>query len=175
MSQLAPGHPILSPRGAVLEGGQWPRFFRRFAEGQFDYDDLLQRSTNFAAWLSAARNHYGVAHLPVAAVGYSNGANMAGAMLLRHPGIFRRSVLLRPALRMPTDSMARTTWSAMIPKPRVLIRCGEKDTICLPADARVLADDLANRGHCEVAMEILPAVGHELAASDLVAVAQFLK
>ena len=36
---IAPTAPLLSPRGKVLENGM-PRFFRRFAEGRFDEDDI---------------------------------------------------------------------------------------------------------------------------------------
>jgi predicted esterase len=36
---IAPGAPLLSPRGKVLEQGM-PRFFRRLAEGVFDEHDV---------------------------------------------------------------------------------------------------------------------------------------
>ena len=40
---ISPGAALLSPRGQVLENGM-PRFFRRLAEGVFDYDDVRQRA-----------------------------------------------------------------------------------------------------------------------------------
>ena len=39
-ARLSPGAALLSPRGKVLENGM-PRFFRRFAEGEFDEADVV--------------------------------------------------------------------------------------------------------------------------------------
>src|SRR5258707_15352404 len=75
---IAPGAPLLSVRGKVLEHGM-PRFFRRLAEGVFDEDDVRRRAGELADFVDAARRHYGIA-APVA-LGYSNGANIAAAVL----------------------------------------------------------------------------------------------
>ena len=40
---ISPGSALLSPRGRVLENGM-PRFFRRFAEGRFDEEDVRYRA-----------------------------------------------------------------------------------------------------------------------------------
>ena len=56
-SAVAPGAPVLSPRGAVREGAA-NRWFRRFAEGVFDLDDLRRRAADLAAWVAAARETY---------------------------------------------------------------------------------------------------------------------
>src|SRR6476661_931557 len=56
---VAPGSALLSPRGKVLEGGM-PRFFRRFAEGVFDEDDLRLRAAELAGFVTAARETYGL-------------------------------------------------------------------------------------------------------------------
>ena len=96
-SAVAPGAPVLSPRGAVREGGA-NRWFRRFAEGVFDLDDLRRRAADLAAWVAAAREAYrdGLAGRPLVALGYSNGANVAAAALLAgHPGIADAAILLR--------------------------------------------------------------------------------
>src|SRR5712692_873170 len=49
---LAPGAALLSPRGKVLENGM-PRFFRRFAEGVFDIEDLKFRSKELADFVKS--------------------------------------------------------------------------------------------------------------------------
>ena len=51
---LAPGAPLLSPRGKVLENGM-PRFFRRLAEGVFDLEDLRVRARELADFVACAR------------------------------------------------------------------------------------------------------------------------
>ncbi len=80
---LSPGAALLSPRGQVLEGGA-PRFFRRLAEGVFDEADLVRRAGDLAGFVTASREAYGIA-APLA-VGFSNGANIAAALMLLHPG-----------------------------------------------------------------------------------------
>ncbi len=54
---LLPGAALLSPRGKVLENGM-PRFFRRFAEGVFDLEDLKARTGELAVFLDAAIARY---------------------------------------------------------------------------------------------------------------------
>src|ERR1043166_9316322 len=83
---LNPNAALLSPRGKVLENGM-PRFFRRLAEGVFDLEDLKHRTNELADFVTAAAQHYGFATDNVIAVGYSNGANIAAAMLLLRPEI----------------------------------------------------------------------------------------
>ncbi len=81
---VAPGAALLSPRGQVLEHGQ-PRFFRRLAEGVFDEADLRRRVEDLAGFIGQARDAYGLP-APVA-LGFSNGANIAAAMLLLRPEV----------------------------------------------------------------------------------------
>ena len=91
--ELLPGAALLSPRGRVLENGM-PRFFRRFAEGVFDIDDLKFQTNALNDFIKAAAQHYGLtqAHRAssghgarhqsepkMVAVGYSNGANIAAS------------------------------------------------------------------------------------------------
>lgn len=75
----SPGSALLSVRGQVLEHGM-PRFFRRLAEGVFDEDDVVRRANELADFVEDARKQYDIG-APIA-LGYSNGANIAAAMLL---------------------------------------------------------------------------------------------
>ena len=79
---ISPGSALLSPRGKVLENGM-PRFFRRLAEGVFDEDDLRRRTDELADFVAEARAAYRLGELT--AVGFSNGANIAAAMLMLRP------------------------------------------------------------------------------------------
>src|SRR5262249_53858387 len=89
---VAPGASLLSPRGKVLEQGM-PRFFRRLAEGVFDEDDVRDRTYELADFIAAARQRYGIA-APVA-LGYSNGANIAAAVMLLRQDALAGGILLR--------------------------------------------------------------------------------
>lgn len=95
--QIAPNASILSPRGKVLENGH-PRFFRRLAEGVFDHEDLVARTHELAAFIEDAAVEYGFDTHSLIAVGYSNGANVAASLMLLHPGLLTRAVLLRSML-----------------------------------------------------------------------------
>ncbi|OUM43915.1 alpha/beta hydrolase [Arthrobacter sedimenti] len=84
--RLAPGAGYLAPRGPVQEHGM-NRWFRRFGEGVFDVDDVVRRAGELAGFVDWAREHYGIADRPLVTVGFSNGANIALATALLHPGV----------------------------------------------------------------------------------------
>jgi phospholipase/carboxylesterase len=155
---VAPGSPLLSVRGKVLEHGM-PRFFRRLAEGVFDEDDVRRRANELADFIVEARKQYQLA--PPIALGYSNGANIAAAMLLLllRPDILAGAMLLRamvPLREVPKADLAG--------KP-VLIVSGRSDPIIPPGNSAQLAAMLANAG-ADVQHRVLPA-GHQLSQTDL--------
>ena len=88
---IAPGAALLSPRGRVLESGA-PRFFRRLAEGVFDEQDVRRRANELADFVQDARDVYRLD--PPIAVGLSNGANIAAAVLQLRPEVLAGAVLL---------------------------------------------------------------------------------
>lgn len=91
---LLPDAALLSPRGQVLEHGM-PRFFRRLAEGVFDEADLVARTHELADWIAEAAQAYRFDTSRLVAVGFSNGANIAAAMLLLRPEVLAGAVLFR--------------------------------------------------------------------------------
>jgi len=152
---IAPGAAILSPRGKVLENGM-ARFFRRFAEGVLDEDDVRRRAGELVEFIAEARNRYGIA-APIA-LGYSNGANIAAAILLLHPDALAGAILLRTmaplAAPPPVDLNG---------KP-VFIALGARDPmISGEGAARLLS--LLQRNGADVEKHVLPS-GHELSQAD---------
>jgi phospholipase/carboxylesterase len=83
---LRPGSPVISPRGLVNEQGM-NRWFRRMGEGVFDVEDVITRSAELAEFVTEAIAHYDVQGRPLVAIGFSNGANIATATALLHPGV----------------------------------------------------------------------------------------
>lgn len=81
---LLPEANLLSVRGLVSEHGM-NRFFVRFADGTFDEQSIIDNVEDLSAWLAVAAAEYGFDTGKVFAVGFSNGANTAGAFLLLHP------------------------------------------------------------------------------------------
>ena len=119
---LAPARGRLSPRGRVLERGM-PRFFRRFAEGVFDLDDVRRQAGALAGFVEAASAHYAFDAGGVTAVGYSNGANIAAAMLLLHPTVLAGAVLFHPQVTIVPEALPD-----LANRP-VLVTAGRRDPI----------------------------------------------
>lgn len=153
---VAPHSPLLSPRGKVLEGGM-PRFFRRLAEGVFDEEDVRRRAVELSDFVAEAREAYGIA-APFA-LGYSNGANIATAVLLLRPDVLAGAILLRAMVPLSHEPQADLTG-----KP-VLILSGARDPIIPVAKAEGLASIL-KQACAAVEHRTLP-VGHELSQSDI--------
>lgn len=153
---VAPGAALLSPRGRTLEAGM-PRFFRRLAEGVFDEDDLTRRTHELADFVEQARAEYGLS-APIA-LGFSNGANIAAAMLLLRPEVLSGAVLLRAM-----SPFEKPPAAALDGKP-VLIVSGSFDPIIPEKNAARLAATLAGAG-AAVAHRSLP-TGHGLSQADL--------
>jgi phospholipase/carboxylesterase len=153
---VAPGAALLSPRGKVLEGGM-PRFFRRLAEGVFDEADVRRRANELADFVQDARDAYKL-DAPVA-VGFSNGANIAAAMLQLRPEALAGAVLLRAMVPLSGVPAVGLTG-----KP-VLILSGAMDPIVPAENASQLAAILKSAGAI-VEHRTLPA-GHGLTQADV--------
>ena len=154
--EIAPGAALLSPRGNVLEGDM-PRFFRRFREGLFDQEDVRRRAAELSHFVTEARRAYGLAQ-PFA-LGYSNGANIAAAVLMLHPEILAGAILLRamaPLAEPPRPDLSGVP---------VLILTGLSDPIATRSTADKLAAALV-AGGARVERDDLPA-GHALTQADV--------
>ena len=153
---LSPGSALLSPRGKVLEDGM-PRFFRRLAEGIFDEDDVRHRAHELADFIAQARQSYNLAAL--IAVGFSNGANIAAALLQLRPEALAGAALLRAMVPLQNPPAADLTG-----KP-VLIISGALDPIVPAENARRLAA-LLKRAGATVEHREVP-TGHGLSQTDV--------
>jgi phospholipase/carboxylesterase len=153
---IAPGAAVLSPRGKVLENGM-PRFFRRLGEGVFDEADVRLRAAELADFVAEARAAYGL-DAPVA-VGFSNGANIAAAILQLWPEALAGAVLLRAMVPLQDPPAADLSG-----KP-VLIVSGAADPIVPAANAARLAAILTKAG-ARVEHRTLP-TGHGLTRPDM--------
>ena len=81
---LDPTANLLSPRGLVVAEGM-NRFFLRYPDGSFDEAGIITNAHQLAEFVAAAAFEYEFDESKVTAVGFSNGANAAGALLLLHP------------------------------------------------------------------------------------------
>ncbi|MDW8426636.1 MAG: alpha/beta hydrolase [Meiothermus sp.] len=164
-AQLAPGANLLSPRGRVLENGA-PRFFRRLAMGVFDETDLKAQAADLARFVRDAAQRYGLDAQRVYALGYSNGANMAAALMLLYPEVLAGAVLLRPMLPLEVEPLPDLSGKA------AFLAAGTHDPWSPTARVQALADYLKKAG-AEVQLR-WQAGGHPLYAEELAAAQEWL-
>jgi predicted esterase len=164
--RISPNSALLAPRGDVSENGAL-RFFRRFAEGVFDFEDVRRRTHALADWLAAAAQRYGLSRDQLIAVGHSNGANIAATVLLLRPESLGGAVLLRSMV-----VLAEAPLPGALQGRRVLLLNGTRDPI-VPSDHPPRLAALLRSGGAQVTMQSL-AAGHGLTPADLELTAQWL-
>jgi glyoxalase family protein len=162
---LLPGAGMLSPRGKVTERGA-PRFFRRIAEGVFDQEDLAFRTEELARFIEAASSTYGLDPNGIVAVGFSNGANIAGSILLRRPGLLKRAVLLSPMVPFEPDAPPNLTGTS------VFIGAGRADPI-VPAPMSERLAQLFTHAGAEVTLH-WESAGHTITPGEVDAAQRWL-
>jgi phospholipase/carboxylesterase len=144
------------------------RFFRRLREGVFDEDDLRLRADELAAFLTAAEQKYDVTAGSWLAVGFSNGANMASALLLRHPESLAGAVLLAAMVPFAADEPRDHALAGK----RVLIVNGDSDPMATPEQTSRLTEQLRRR---DADVELLSfSGGHTIDAGQLPHIKKFI-
>ncbi len=162
--QLLPDAGIISPRGNVSEHGAL-RFFRRTGEGVYDMEDLAVRTDAMADFIRARKIE--TRPSKVIGLGYSNGANILGSVMLKYPGLFNEAVLMHPLIPWQPDAQPGLAGK------RVLITAGQRDPICPPSSTQDFADYLIGQG-VETELAWHPG-GHEIQQSEIAAIQQFVK
>lgn len=160
--RISPASSVLSVRGNVLENGM-PRYFRRLAEGVFDIEDLLFRTKELNDFLDTAALEYGFDRNNLVAVGYSNGANIAGSLLFHYKDTLRGAILHHPMVPIRGVELPDLT---DVP---CFIGAGSNDPICAPQETEDLQRLLSEAGapvtvHWEQ-------YGHQLTSSEVAAAA----
>ncbi|WP_405098950.1 alpha/beta hydrolase [Oceanobacillus sp. FSL H7-0719] len=130
---------VLSVRGNVLENGM-PRFFKRLAEGVFDEEDLIFRTTELNNFLDEAAEKYEFDRTNITAVGYSNGANIAASLMFHYENALKTAILHHPMVPRRGIKLPN------LAEKRVFIAAGTNDPICPPQESEELNKLLANAG-----------------------------
>lgn len=163
--EVAPGAGVISPRGQSRDEG-FNRWFRRYAEGLFDLEDLHAKTAELADYLTQEMESQGWNDLPLGLIGYSNGANMAGSLLLSGKIKAQKAVLLRPMLPFEPDYVPNLVGT------KALLAVGQKDQICLPSQGLALEEVLVRTG-ARVEVYWAPS-GHGLNQGDIETAREFL-
>lgn len=136
---ISPQSSVLSPRGSVLENGM-SRFFRRLAEGVFDEEDLVQRTGELYNFLGEAAEKYEFDRENIVAIGYSNGANIAGSLLFHYSNALRGAILHHPMV--PRRGIELPGMNQL----PVFIGAGKNDPLCPPQETEELERLLVGAG-----------------------------
>ncbi len=163
---LDPAAAILSLRGNVLENGM-PRFFRRLAEGVFDEEDVVRRANELAEFIPKAAAQFEFDPAKLTAAGYSNGANIAAAVLLLRPGVIKSAILLRAMVPITPSLVPELSGT------RALICSGTRDPIIPVENAERLTAMLREAG-ADVTHRFEEA-GHQLVFNEIAAAKNWLR
>ncbi|GAK41711.1 putative phospholipase [Paenibacillus sp. TCA20] len=163
---VSPESSVLGVRGNVSEHGM-PRFFRRLAEGVFDIEDLIFRTRELHEFLDEAAEQYGFDRRNIVAIGYSNGANIAGSLLFHYADSLRGAILHHPMVPL-RDAVLPDLAGAP-----VFIAAGKNDPMCAPQESEELEELLTGAG-ANVKMH-WENNGHQLSRNEVIAAAAWFK
>ncbi|MEC0302875.1 alpha/beta hydrolase [Terribacillus saccharophilus] len=149
---------VLSVRGNVLENGM-PRFFRRLAEGVFDEEDLVYRTSELNNFLDEAAAEYDFDRDNIIAIGYSNGANIAASLLFHYQNSLKGAILHHPMVPRRGIELPDLTAN------NVFIAAGTNDPICSPAETLELVK-LLKEAHADVQLH-WENNGHQLTNTEV--------
>jgi predicted esterase len=112
---IDPAASVLSPRGMYLEAGM-NRFFERYPDGTFNEASIDLGVSELAEFIAAAIKKYEIDARQIFAVGFSNGANTAAALMVRHPELLTGAALFgstKPYRELePVDLSGKRVWLA---------------------------------------------------------------
>jgi phospholipase/carboxylesterase len=156
--ELWPGAALLGVRGKVLENGM-TRYFRRYAEGVFDVEDLKSRTEELAQFIDAAAERYRFSKTRLIIVGYSNGANIGSSLILLHPHYLAAAVLFRAMVPFVPDVIRDLSHLSMF------IGAGRLDPVVPSGQVEELGA-LFESGRADVTISWSQG-GHELGEDDI--------
>lgn len=162
---ILPGAAILSPRGRISENGM-PRFFRRFAEGVFDLDNLREETQALADFVKSSAERYGFDPAKVIAVGFSNGANIGSTLLFLRPEAVNEAVLIRTMVTL------EDVQPSGLEGKRVFISSGRFDPI-VPVENVAKLASLLEDGGADVTHHWVE-TGHNLTRGEIDAITDWL-
>ncbi|SDI18489.1 alpha/beta hydrolase [Alteribacillus bidgolensis] len=155
---------VLSVRGNVSENGM-PRFFRRLAEGVFDEEDLIYRTNELYEFINDSAEKYEFDRQNVVAVGYSNGANIAGSLLFHYKDSLKGALLHHPMVPRKGIGLPDLKGKS------IFIGAGANDPICPPEETEELSRLLKGAG-AEVNVQWEQS-GHQLTLEEVQGAAEW--
>lgn len=129
------------------------------AEGVFDEEDLIFRTKELHDFIDEAAQKYEFHREQVVAVGYSNGANIAGSLIFHYKNSLKGAILHHPMV--PRRGVELPDLSGL----PVFIGAGKNDPICPPEETEELEKLLSSAG-AEVHVK-WENMGHQLSRAEV--------
>jgi len=163
---IDPQASVLSIRGNVSEQGM-PRFFRRLSEGVFDEEDLIFRTEELNHFLDEAAEQYAFNRQNIVALGFSNGANIAGSLLFHYQHALKGAILCHAMVPRRGMTLAKIEGTS------IFMGAGRQDPLIPQAETVELKETLEHAGanvwiHWEEG-------GHQLTQTELEAAQQWYR
>lgn len=120
-----PRATLIGIRGRLIQSGE-TRWYKKITPTRFDQKDIEHETDALVHFLSKLSEGRDLDISRITFVGYSNGANLLAVIMMKHPDLVRRVVLMRsmPVLdKMPRGDLRKT---------RVLTISGKNDTLYSP-------------------------------------------
>lgn len=165
--KVAPGALLVAPRGRVSENGA-ARFFARLAEGVFDPAEVKARARELAEFVRTAHQAYAPQAPGFYALGFSNGANVAAALLQFEPD----APLLGGVLLRPMVVIQDTPPPGSLKDRRVLLLNGAQDPI-VPVEHPALLARLLRSAGATAHVVVHPHATHGLTGEDILQAKSF--
>lgn len=162
--RLDPEANVLSVRGNINENGMF-RYFKRLRPGVFDEEDLKFRTHELNSFLDDTAEQYGFDRNKIVAVGYSNGANIAGSLLFHYSDALAGAILHHPMVPL------RGVELPDLSSTPIFIGAGTNDPICASEESEELKQLLSQAG-ADVILH-WENHGHQLTGSEVDAAASF--
>jgi phospholipase/carboxylesterase len=162
--EIAPHAELVAVRGRIpQEGGM--RWFARITPTRFEQESIRAEVDAFADFIARLAEARQLNLRRTIFLGYSNGANLLSSLMLLHPSLIERAVLLRAMPVLDDDP------TADLSRSRILVITGAADITYAPFAPSLVA--LLRRHGAEVEAHTI-ASGHEFGAADVKIVKEWL-
>lgn len=142
------------------------RFFKRNGLNQFDIESLEEETDHLLEEITKVSKEKGIKVSDWTILGYSNGANIAGHLLLERKSELKKAVLLHPM------SLGVDTGDTDLSEKKVLMTFGESDPIVSIDAFQQLTSQMKRRAVEVTVIETM--AGHQVTMEEIDQVKQWL-
>lgn len=163
--EINPNYNQLGIRGNVNENGM-NRFFKRHGEGQYDWEDLANRSDELYQFILEMSKEYDFNMDDLILLGFSNGSNIATQMILEKGDVFKKALLFAPMYPKNPEEMPD------LEETEIFLSLGKNDPIVEESESQRLIDIFEKR---KAEVTVVWGEGHRISPNTLMEAKNWLK